>query len=80
MMQINCLVQVLDYEMQKKSGIKNPKVTACDRCLLAEGCRIHRCRECEHLSPLGNCLKVGGFYSSVSDEDCNSSKSEKGTH
>lgn len=32
--------------------------------------RLIRCSGCEYLHPNGNCLKVGGFYSSVADKDC----------
>ena len=31
--------------------------------------KLVRCSGCEFLSENGNCLKVGGFYSSVSDKD-----------
>lgn len=31
---------------------------------------IIRCSECEYLHSNGNCLKVGGFYTSVRDKDC----------
>ena len=29
-----------------------------------------RCSGCEYLHENGNCLKVGGFFSAVSDKDC----------
>lgn len=29
-----------------------------------------RCAGCEYLHENGNCLKVGGFYSSVADKYC----------
>lgn len=29
-----------------------------------------RCSGCEYLHENGNCLKVGGFFSSVSDKNC----------
>ena len=29
-----------------------------------------RCQNCPYLTDTGNCLKVGGFYNSVSDKDC----------
>lgn len=32
--------------------------------------RLFRCSECEFLHENGNCLKVGGFFSSVKDKDC----------
>ena len=32
--------------------------------------KLVRCSGCEFLHENGNCLKVGGFYSSVSDKDC----------
>lgn len=32
--------------------------------------RFARCSNCEYLHENGNCLKVGGFYSSVKDKDC----------
>lgn len=38
--------------------------------------KLVRCRECEYLHENGNCLKVGGFFSSVSDKDCPKEKDE----
>jgi hypothetical protein len=32
--------------------------------------RLIRCSDCEYLHENGNCLKVGGFFSSVADKDC----------
>lgn len=32
--------------------------------------KYERCKDCEYLHRNGNCLKVGGFYSSVDDKDC----------
>jgi len=32
--------------------------------------KLVRCSGCEFLHENGNCLKVGGFYSSVNDKDC----------
>lgn len=32
--------------------------------------RLFRCSECEFLHENGNCLKVGGFFTSVKDKDC----------
>lgn len=32
--------------------------------------KILRCSGCEFLHKNGNCLKVGGFYSSVDDKYC----------
>lgn len=32
--------------------------------------RLIRCSGCEYLHENGNCLKVGGFFSSVADKDC----------
>lgn len=32
--------------------------------------KIVRCSGCEQLHENGNCLKVGGFYSSVDDKYC----------
>lgn len=32
--------------------------------------KLIRCSDCEFLHENGNCLKVGGFYSSVNDKDC----------
>ena len=32
--------------------------------------RLIRCSSCEYLHENGNCLKVGGFFSSVADKDC----------
>lgn len=29
-----------------------------------------RCKDCEYLHENGNCLKIGGFYSSIDDKDC----------
>lgn len=32
--------------------------------------KLARCSGCEYLHENGNCLKVGGFYSAVNDENC----------
>ena len=32
--------------------------------------KLIRCSGCEYLYPNGNCLKTGGFYSSIADKDC----------
>lgn len=32
--------------------------------------KITRCSGCEYLHENGNCLKVGGFYSSIQDKYC----------
>lgn len=32
--------------------------------------KIIRCKDCEYLHENGNCLKVGGLFSSIDDRDC----------
>lgn len=32
--------------------------------------RLIRCYGCQYLHENGNCLKVGGFYSSIDNKDC----------
>lgn len=35
-----------------------------------KGLRKLRCLGCEYLHENGNCLKVGGFYTSIADQYC----------